>query len=241
MKLERLDKQLAGTGRWSRKEVKALVKAGRVQIDGVTASDPGQKLSPTARVLVDGQEIFCNAFTYLMLNKPAGVVSATEDEVEKTVIDLLPKHLQKIGLFPVGRLDKDTEGLLILTNDGPLAHALLSPRRHVEKVYFARVDGQLNEEDIKAFAQGVALRDETVCLPAVLEPQEAGNACLVKVCEGKYHQVKRMLASRGKPVKFLKRLSMGGLSLDEALPLGGFRPLSPEETRLLAHNGDEKR
>ena len=208
-------------------------------MDDIAVHDPGQHLSETVRIVVNGEEIAHETFTYLMLNKPPGFVSATEDPVEKTVLDILPEQLQKIGLFPVGRLDKDTQGLLILTNNGALAHALLSPRRHVEKVYFAQVDGLLDREDVKAFAQGITLRDGTVCLPAKLEPEEPGDACLVTLRQGKYHQVKRMLASRGKPVKFLKRISMGGLSLDEHLPLGGFRPLSPEEIGILSRSGGE--
>jgi len=149
------------------------------------------------------------------------------------VIDLLPEHLQKRGLFPVGRLDKDTEGLLILTDDGDLAHQLLSPKKHVDKVYYAKVDGRLVQEDVEALAGGMTLGDGLECLPAGLKILGEGNECLVTLREGKYHQVKRMLAARGKPVVYLKRLSMGGLSLDEQLQKGQWRPLTPRELDLL--------
>ena len=165
--------------------------------------------------------------------KPGGMVSATEDTREKTVLSLLPEQYQKQGVFPVGRLDKDTEGLLLLTNDGPLAHRLLSPKNHVDKVYYAQVDGILNQEDCEAFHCGVTLADGYTCLPAGLELLEGGRAALVTVREGKYHQVKRMLAARGKPVLYLKRLSMGPLELDPELVTGGWRPLTEDERKRL--------
>ena len=178
---------------------------------------------------VDGRPIVTEKYLYLMLHKPAGVVSSTQDPRDRTVLDLLPRDLRGRDLFPVGRLDKDTEGLLLLTNDGPLAHELLAPGRHVEKVYYAQVDGELTEEDRAAFAGGLTLGDGTVCRPAGLEILPPADRCLVTIQEGKYHQVRRMLASRGKPVRYLKRLSMGPLSLDPALPAGAWRPLSLEE------------
>ena len=228
--MERLDKLLAATGRWSRREVKGLVKAGRVLVDGVPAAAPEQKLDPDrSRVLVDGEEAVFREFTYVMLNKPAGVLSATEDARQETVLDLLSPELRRRGLFPVGRLDKDSEGLLLLTNDGDLAHRLLSPKYHVDKVYYIRTDAPLTEEDRAAFAGGVLLADGTECLPAGLELLGDGREALVTLHEGKFHQIKRMIASRGAAVCRLKRLSMGTLVLDKGLRPGGFRLLTEEE------------
>ena len=227
--MERPDKALSGTGRWSRREVKELVRRGRVLLDGVPAASPEQKIDPeTADIRVDGETVSYRRFTYVLLHKPAGVISATQDAKEKTVLDLLPKDLRRKDLFPVGRLDKDTEGLLLLTNDGALAHALLAPGRHVDKVYYTKVDGHLEGDDVTAFAEGITLGDGTVCLPAGLDLISEHEA-LVTLREGKYHQVKRMLASRGKPVVYLKRLGMGKLKLDPTLPAGAWRPLTPEE------------
>ncbi|MDE7043312.1 MAG: pseudouridine synthase, partial [Oscillospiraceae bacterium] len=199
-------------------------------VDGVPAAAPEQKLDPDrSRVLVDGEEAVFREFTYVMLNKPAGVLSATEDARQETVLDLLPPELRRRGLFPVGRLDKDSEGLLLLTNDGDLAHRLLSPKYHVDKVYYIRTDAPLTEEDRAAFAGGVLLADGTECLPAGLEPLGDGRDALVTLHEGKFHQIKRMIASRGAAVCRLKRLSMGTLVLDEGLRPGGFRLLNEEE------------
>ena len=199
-------------------------------VDGVPAAAPEQKLDPDrSRVLVDGEEAVFREFTYVMLNKPAGVLSATEDARQETVLDLLPPELRRRGLFPVGRLDKDSEGLLLLTNDGDLAHRLLSPKYHVDKVYYIRTDAPLTEEDRAAFAGGVLLADGTECLPAGLEPLGDGREALVTLHEGKFHQIKRMIASRGAAVCRLKRLSMGTLVLDEGLRPGGFRLLNEEE------------
>ena len=234
MALERLDKILSSTGHWSRKEVKELVRQGRVSVDGEKAKKPEDKCDPArAEIRVDGQAVDCAPFVYLMLHKPAGLLSATEDKKQKTVIDLLPEHLQRRGLFPVGRLDKDTEGLLVLTDDGALAHELLSPKKHVDKVYYAKVDGRIDGEDIAALAEGMTLGDGLECLPAGLQALGDGSECLVTLREGKYHQVKRMLAARGKPVVYLKRLSMGGLKLDNTLEKGKWRPMTAEELVLL--------
>ncbi|NCB63622.1 MAG: 16S rRNA pseudouridine(516) synthase [Clostridia bacterium] len=228
--MERLDKILAGTGRWSRREVRDLVKAGRVSANGARAASADEKYERLGLDLrVDGEQVGSGAFYYLMLHKPAGLLSATEDPKQPTVLDLLPEHLRRVGLFPVGRLDKDTEGLLLLTNDGPLGHELLSPKKHVDKVYFVRVDGILNEEDAAMFRQGVVLGDGLHCLPAELELLPEPNTGLVTLREGKYHQVKRMLASREKPVLHLKRLSMGPLTLDPALQKGEWRELTEKE------------
>ena len=234
MALERLDKILSSTGHWSRREVKDLVRQGRVSVDGEKAKKPEEKCDPgKVQIKVDGQVVDCAPFVYIMLHKPAGLLSATEDKKQKTVIDLLPEHLQRRGLFPVGRLDKDTEGLLVLTDDGALAHELLSPKKHVDKVYYAKVDGRIEREDIEVLAQGMTLGDGLQCLPAGLEALGDGSECLVTLREGKYHQVKRMLAARGKPVVYLKRLSMGGLKLDNALSKGEWRAMTPEELVLL--------
>ena len=227
--MERLDKLLAATGRWSRKQAKALVKQGRVLVAGQLPQGPEDKVEEGTTVNVDGRPIVTQRYVYLMLHKPAGVISSTQDPREKTVIDLLPRDLRRLDLFPVGRLDKDTEGLLLLTNDGPLAHELLAPGRHVEKVYYARVEGLLDQADQAAFQEGITLADGTACRPAKLEILSPAHQCLVTLGEGKYHQVKRMLASRGKPVTYLKRLSMGPIALDPGLAPGAWRPLRQEE------------
>lgn len=227
--MERLDKLLAGTGKWSRREVKALVRQGLVRVDGRLAASAEDKLDPAAAIItVAGETISLRRFTYVMLHKPAGVLTATEDRKQPTVLDLLPPELRRIGLAPVGRLDKDTEGLLLLTNDGELAHRLLSPKYHVEKRYLARVDGELSAADAEAFARGMTLGDGLECLPAGLEVLP-DRVCIVTLREGKFHQVKRMLAARGAPVLYLKRLSMGPLTLDDSLVAGAYRLLRAEE------------
>lgn len=231
--MERLDKLLAGTGKWSRREVKALVRQGLVRVDGRLAASAEDKLDPAAAVVtVAGETISLCRFTYVMLHKPAGVLTATEDRKQPTVLDLLPPELRRIGLAPVGRLDKDTEGLLLLTNDGELAHRLLSPKYHVDKRYFARVDGELSAADAEAFARGMTLGDGLECLPAGLEVLP-DRVCIVTLREGKFHQVKRMLAARGAPVLYLKRLSMGPLTLDDSLAAGAYRLLRAEEISAL--------
>lgn len=227
--MERLDKLLAGTGKWSRREVKALVRQGLVRVDGRLAASAEDKLDPAAAIItVAGETISLCRFTYVMLHKPAGVLTATEDRKQPTVLDLLPPELRRIGLAPVGRLDKDTEGLLLLTNDGELAHRLLSPKYHVEKRYLARVDGELSAADAEAFARGMTLGDGLECLSAGLEVLP-DRVCIVTLREGKFHQVKRMLAARGAPVLYLKRLSMGPLTLDDSLAAGAYRLLRAEE------------
>lgn len=231
--MERLDKLLAGTGKWSRREVKALVRQGLVRVDGRLAASAEDKLDPAAAIItVAGETISLRRFTYVLLHKPAGVLTATEDRKQPTVLDLLPPELRRIGLAPVGRLDKDTEGLLLLTNDGELAHRLLSPKYHVEKRYFARVDGELSAADAEAFARGMTLGDGLECLPAGLEVLP-DRVCIVTLREGKFHQVKRMLAARGAPVLYLKRLSMGPLTLDDSLAAGAYRLLRAEEISAL--------
>ena len=231
--MERLDKIISATGKKSRREVKLLVKQGRILVDGVPAAAPEMKVDPAvSEILLDGENIGYQRFTYIMLHKPAGVLSAVEDKRQKTVLDLLPEELQRRNLSPVGRLDKDTEGLLLLTNDGELTHRLLSPRHHVDKVYYARVDGRLEAADCAVFAAGITLGDGLECMPAGLEILSDSEA-LVTLQEGKFHQVKRMLAFCGKPVVYLKRLSMGPLRLDEALQPGEFRHLTEDEEKML--------
>ena len=231
--MERLDKILAGTGRWSRREVKELIRRRRVLLDGLPADSPERKIDPdTVVIQVDGVPVAYRRYTYVLLHKPAGVLSAVEDSRHTTVMDLLPQELKRQGLSPVGRLDKDTEGLLLLTNDGDLAHRLLSPRSHVDKVYYARTQGTPTAEDAARFAEGVTLEDGLHCLPAVLRVC-GENEVLLTLREGKFHQVKRMLAYLGKPVLYLERIKMGNLPLDLSLSRGEFRFLTDSEVESL--------
>jgi len=237
MAMERIDKLLSSTGLWSRKEVKEMARRGRIRINGAAALKAEEKADPERdEITVDGQQVDCAPFVYIMMNKPDGLLSATTDKRQKTVLDLLPEHLRKRGLFPVGRLDKDTVGLILLTDDGPLGHELLSPKKHVDKVYLAHVDGKIEPEDVKRLAEGMILEDGLHCLPAGLEPLGDGSSCLVTLREGKYHQVKRMLAACGKPVVSLERLSMGPLKLDESLERGQWRCLSRKELEALKNS-----
>ena len=229
--MERLDKFLCDCGAGSRSQVKAILKSGRVTVDGKPAKDGSMKIDPAAmEIILDGQRIEKEGTLVLMLNKPMGYVTATEDATEPTVMELLPPGYRS-RVKPIGRLDKQTEGLLLFTDDGDLLHRLISPKKEVPKVYYARHEGAANEEDVKAFAQGVTLRDGTVCLPAKLEPLGPGES-LVTVCEGKYHQVRRMMASRNMTVTYLERRQEGGLSLGE-LHRGEVRKLSETEIALL--------
>ncbi len=225
MALTRLDKFLAEQGLASRKELKKLIKSGRVTVDGQPALRPEQKLDPeNSQVRLDGEPLRYARHRYYMMDKPTGVLTATEDARQETVLDLVTPEMRRMGLFPVGRLDKDTSGLLLLTNDGDFAHRVLSPKSGVEKLYYAVVEGNPSQEDAEAFRKGLVLADGTVCLPAKMEPL-GGGRCLVTVKEGKYHQVKRMLASRGTPVRQLRRLRIGGLELDGSLGPGNYREL----------------
>jgi 16S rRNA pseudouridine516 synthase len=237
----RLDKMLAHLGYGTRSEIKKYVKQGFVTVNGASVKDSGMQIDPEAdEVLVDGERVAYREFVYLMMNKPQGVVSATEDARDRTVLDLLDEAYLSFHLFPVGRLDKDTEGLLLLTNDGKLAHGLLSPRRHVEKTYFAEVEGKVGKEDIEAFARGVKLDDGYVTMPAKLTVLAEGNPDAgtvskieLTIMEGKFHQVKRMFQAVGKRVVYLKRIAMGGLLLDEHLQAGECRELTSEELNQL--------
>jgi len=229
--MKRLDKILSDAGVAGRKEIKDMIRAGRVWVDGAAVKKADAKFDETAvRVEVDGVSIATETYVYYMLHKPAGVVTATEDQQE-TVIDLLPDELRRRNLFPVGRLDKDTTGLLILTNDGDYAHRVISPKSHVDKRYLAETDGITDETDVDAFAKGIVLKDGTCCLPAKLEITGT-TICYVTLLEGKYHQVKRMLASRGKPVVRLHRCSVGQLRLDDSLKPGEFRKMTAEEVEM---------
>ena len=228
--MERLDKTLANAGAGTRSAVKALLKAGRVQVNGLVEKDGSRHIDPAKDTLaLDGEPIGRPARQVWMLNKPAGCVTATEDP-GPTVMDYLPPSL-RASLRPVGRLDKDTEGLLLFTDDGDLLHRLISPKKQVPKVYFARHEGDATEDDVAAFAAGLVLKDGTVCLSAKLEPLGHGES-LVTVCEGKYHQVRRMLASRGHFVTYLERRSEGPLSLGD-LPRGQARALTKNEIQAL--------
>lgn len=224
--MERLDKYLCDSGVGTRSQVKLLLKAGRVTVDGIVERDNGRKLDPaTQTVCLDGEVLGGHRRIVLMLNKPAGYITATEDAAQATVMQLLPKEYQQVK--PVGRLDKDTEGLLLFTNDGELLHRLISPKKAVEKVYYARHEGAATQEDVRAFAEGLILRDGTHCLPAVLQPLGDGES-LITVCEGKYHQVRRMMASRNMTVTYLERRQEGKLPLGD-LPRGSIRELSEAE------------
>ncbi len=230
--MERLDKFLCDCGAGTRSQVKAILKAGRVTVDGKVERDNGRKIDPQKNVVcLDGENLRAEGRVVVMLNKPAGFITATEDKVERTVMELLPPSLRALGLNPVGRLDKETEGLLLFTNDGDLLHRLISPKKEVAKRYYARHEGTAGEEDIRAFAAGLELRDGTVCLPAVLQPLGAGES-MITVCEGKYHQVRRMIAARGMPVTYLERQQEGSLCLGD-LPRGQVRRLTDDEIAAL--------
>ena len=231
----RLDKFLVEMKKGSRSEVKKLIKSGRVTVDGRTVREPEQKFDPErAQISLDGQTVSYASFEYFMLNKPQGVVSATEDRRFQTVVDLIGDARRK-DLFPAGRLDIDTEGLLLITNDGQLAHQLLSPKKHVDKVYFARVEGILPSDVKEQFAKGLTLDGEVKTLPAQLELLKEGTVSEVRLTihEGKFHQVKRMFEAVGCRVIYLKRLSMGSLVLDETLAPGEYRRLTDDELRAL--------
>ncbi len=229
MALERLDKLISAAGLASRRETAALVRQGRITVDGRPARAADEKLDPDAVELrLDGERVCCARFRYFLMNKPAGVLSATEDPAQRTAIDLLPPELRRIGLSPAGRLDKDTTGLLLLTNDGEMLHRIISPKKHVPKRYLAQVEQMPDGGAEAAFAAGLELGDGTKCLPARLERRAEGEV-LVTVYEGKYHQVKRMLALRGAPVAALHRLRVGALTLPEGLPPGGWVELDAKE------------
>ncbi len=237
--IQRLDKILSNMGLGTRKEVKQLVKDGAVEIDGVAAKDSSMQIDINGqKIYVFGKELVYREFIYIMLNKPQGIISATEDTREKTVVDLLSKELKSYGLAPVGRLDKDTEGLMVLTNDGQLSHQLLSPKNHIPKTYYAKINGVVTEDDVERFARGVILEDGYKTLPSKLKILESGDISAVEIIiyEGKFHQIKRMFVSVGKQVIYLKRIAMNKLELDENLQLGEYRELYDSEVELLKNS-----
>lgn len=227
----RLDKYLADMGKGTRSEVKKAISKGLVRVNNEIVKKPETKLDTDSdNVLFDGVLVGYAQYEYYMLNKPAGVISATEDKREKIVIDLITEKKRK-DLFPVGRLDRDTEGLLLISNDGELAHRLLSPSKHVDKVYYAKIDGKVTIEDVEAFQQGVDIGEEKLTRPAKLRILKSGTQSEIEltICEGKFHQVKRMFQAVGKEVVYLKRLQMGTLILDESLKPGEYRELTEQE------------
>ena len=240
----RLDKYLCETGFGTRSQVKDLLKKGQVMVNGEVVKKPELKINETTdQILCQGKKASYQKNIYLMLHKPAGVVSASEDNREKTVLDLVRPEDRKNGLFPVGRLDKDTEGLLLLTDDGELAHRLLSPKKHVDKTYYAKIDGQVTEEHVKQFREGLDIGDEKKTLPAVLPILLSGPVSEIEVTihEGRFHQIKRMFEAVGCKVTYLKRLSMGSLVLDETLPPEEYRPLTEAELEgLTKQRGTDK-
>ena len=232
--MERLDKFLCDCGIGTRSQVKVILKSGAVTVDGVTERDNGRKIDPEKQVICfQGQRLGKTGRVVVMLNKPAGFVTATEDAKEPTVMELLPKELRYLDLKPVGRLDKATEGLLLFTNDGDLLHRLISPKKEVPKIYYARHEGAADAADVAAFGEGLTLADGTRCLPAKLAPMGPGES-LITVCEGKYHQVRRMMASRGMHVNYLERRQEGNLTLGD-LERGRVRELTETEIADLDH------
>ena len=230
--MDRLDKFLCDSGVGTRSQVKEMIKRGRVTVDGVVCRDGGQKVNPDSQsICLDGESLQNRGRVVVMLHKPAGYVTATQDRTEKTVMELLPEAYRHLDLKPVGRLDKETEGLLLFTNDGDLLHRLISPKKEVGKRYYAKHEGTAGPEDVEAFKQGLVLGDGTQCLPAILEPAGPGES-YITVCEGKYHQVRRMMASRGMPVTYLQRQQEGAILLGD-LPKGKTRELSEAEIAAL--------
>ena len=236
----RLDKYLADLGISSRKEIRLVIRSGRVCVNGMCVKQADSKVNPDAdTVKLDGELLQYRKFRYFAMDKPTGLVTASEDRHQRTVLDLLPAELKHLGLFPVGRLDKDTSGLLLLTNDGEFAHKVISPKAEIEKKYYAVTDGIPDFADVAAFQNGLVLRDGLECLPAVLEVS-GGNSCFVTVKEGKYHQVRRMLAAVGKPVIELRRISIGSLLIDNLELSDGICELSQEQLSAVFSGNTQK-
>lgn len=238
--MERLDKIISNLGYGSRKEVKIMAKKGLIEVDGVVVKDNGMAVDPEKSIIkINGEEVTYRKYIYLIMNKPDGVISATVDNKEDTVIDLLEVEHQVFEPFPVGRLDKDTVGLLLLTNDGELNHKLLSPKWHVDKVYYAKIDKEVTEEDVEAFKKGITLDDGYTCKEAKLEilsSEAEGSKVHITIQEGKFHQVKRMFEAVGKKVVYLQRIKFGGLELDQELEEGEYRELTEDELSILKSN-----
>ena len=243
----RLDKLLAALGEGTRTQVRDIIRAGRVAVDGMPERDAGRQIDTAKQsVTLDGRPLVYKSVRHVMMNKPGGVLTAARDKKQKTVMDLLPPLYAAMGCMPAGRLDKDTEGLLIITSDGQLAHRIISPRHDVGKVYFARVDGPLTGEDVSAFAAGLHIDDadgEFDARPAILDIVRSGeneSEARVRVTEGRYHQVKRMFAARGRKVTYLKREKIGALALDDALAPGDWREMTDEEVSRLEQEDREE-
>lgn len=229
---ERLDKILSSQGAASRREAQRLIRGGKVTVDGTALRDPAAKIEPeNCRIALNGRILRYRRNEYIMMNKPAGLLCVSRDPHAPTVIDLLPSGFRRPGLFPAGRLDKDTVGLVILTDDGDFAHRMLAPKKDIVKCYQAVLDAPVGEPEVAAFAAGTSLEDGTTCRSAILRILKEGDRPLVeiRITEGMYHQIKRMFRSVGRNVLWLKRISIGGLELDEALGEGGFRELTEEE------------
>ncbi len=233
--MERLDKVIASQGKFSRSEVKKLVKGGRVTVDGVTVKSADMKVSAEESVIaVDGETVGYKKHIYIMLNKPQGVISASNDRSQKTVVDLVPEELFRQGLFPAGRLDGDTRGFVLITDDGDFAHRILSPKNHILKTYHATLERPVSDEDIVKFREGIELKDGTLCLEAQVRMLESEPPVAeIKIHEGKYHQVKRMFAALGNKVVDLRRVKMGNLPLDESLSEGQCREITDEELKMI--------
>ncbi|BCZ44334.1 pseudouridine synthase [Clostridium gelidum] len=235
--MERLDKIISNLGYGSRKDVKSFAKKGLIEVDGIIVKDNGMIVDPAkVSIKINGEEILYRKYIYMMMNKPDGVISATQDNRDQTVIDLLEVDHQAFEPFPVGRLDKDTVGLLLLTNDGELNHRLIAPKWHVDKVYYAKIDKKVDEKDIVTFKNGVTLDDGYKCLEAnleILSSSDDGAEIRLTIQEGKFHQVKRMFEAIGKQVVYLKREEFGGLLLDPELAEGEYRELTDDELSVL--------
>lgn len=235
--MERLDKILANSGYGSRKDVKKLIKSGLIEVDGEKVKSSNIQVDVNKnKITIKGEPLIYKKYIYLMMNKPDGVVSATFDNFDETVVDLLEEYHASFNPFPVGRLDKDTVGLLILTNDGELNHRMISPKWHVDKVYYAEINKAVDDDDIKAFEEGIEIDDGYKCMPAklsILSDDSNGSMVMVTIQEGKFHQVKRMFLARNKEVVYLKRVSFGPIQLDESIEEGTYRELTEEEIRIL--------
>lgn len=236
---QRLDKILGNMGYGTRKELKKLIKYGLVKVDGEVVTKSSTHVNPYKSVIeINGERVEYKKYIYIMMNKPQGVISATYDSMHKTVLDLIDEEYLIFNPFPMGRLDIDTEGLLIITNDGKLSHQILSPKNHIPKIYYAHIDGRVTEEDIEDFKKGITLDDGYKTLPSELVIKKCGDVSKIEltIYEGKFHQVKRMFESVGKKVIYLKRIAMGDLKLDESLGLGEYRELNEEEVEILKRN-----